>query len=305
MAPSGEQFHLESHGYAADVASVGAALRTLTHEGRPLVRGWDAASLMPVYSGAVLAPWPNRIGDGRYDFEGSSYEVPLNEHERRTALHGLVAWAAWEPVEVTDCSVVLATRVHPSLAYPGRLDLEARCSLGADGLSWSVTARNVGDATAPYGSSVHPYFTAVGAGSVDGWTFELAAESYLEVDPERMLPVSLEPTAGTPFDFAVPRVVGDVFIDHAFTGLAFDEADSTTARLLDASGNGVALSWDRTCPWVQVHTADRPEPELHRTGLAIEPMTCPPDAFRTGQDVVVLAPGDEHTASWRISAVTG
>ena len=73
-------------------------------------------------------------------------------------------------------------------------------------------------------------------------------------------------------------------------------------RLTDPSGTGVELSWDAACAWVQVHTADRPEPELDRAGLAVEPMTCPPDAFSTGEDVVVLDGDRTHTASWTISA---
>jgi len=71
-----------------------------------------------------------------------------------------------------------------------------------------------------------------------------------------------------------------------------------------SGGTGVALIWDpQVLPWVQVHTADRPEPALNRSGIAVEPMTCPPDAFNSGDDLVILDPGARHEASWVIRAI--
>jgi aldose 1-epimerase len=63
------------------------------------------------------------------------------------------------------------------------------------------------------------------------------------------------------------------------------------------------MRWDEAWPWVQVHTADRPEPGLNRSGLAVEPMTCPPDAFNSGVDLVRLQPGAEHRARWHAWAL--
>lgn len=303
MIPSGEQYRIESHGYAADVVAVGGALRTLSSDGRPLVRAWAAESLMPVYAGAVLAPWPNRIGDGRYTFDGVEYEVPVNELDRQNSLHGLVAWVEWDLAERTESSVSLRHRMFPTLGYPWRLDFTVTYALDADGLTWTLTTRNVGDSAAPYGASVHPYFVPLAPGLVDDWTLTLRAASYLAVDPERLLPLSVEKVAGTVLDFAEGKAVGDVFLDHAYTDIDFGADGLAALTLLGPDGHGVAVSWDSASPWVQLHTGDRPEVELNRTGLAVEPMTCPPDAFRTGQDLVVLQPGEEHSATWRVTAV--
>ena len=65
----------------------------------------------------------------------------------------------------------------------------------------------------------------------------------------------------------------------------------------------VTMRWDAACPWVQVHTADQPDPQRSRLGLAVEPMTCPPDAFNSGTDLIVLQPGESTTAGWTIAAV--
>ena len=169
---------------------------------------------------------------------------------------------------------------------------------GDGGLHARITAVNTGPTSAPYGCAPHPYLVG-GPGRVDDWTLELPAERVLEVDPERLVPSGLTGVAGSPFDFRTPLRIGGRFVDNAYTGLS-----AGVARLTAADGSGVELPWDpAVAPWVQVHTGDRPEPEADRVGLAVEPMTCPPDAFNSGTDLIVLQPGATTSASWRIAAV--
>lgn len=300
MLPSGEQVELCHAGYRAVVTEVGATLRVLEYEGRPLVRAFAETEPMPVYSGAVLAPWPNRIGDGRYTYHGREHQAPLNEPERANALHGLVAWLPWRPRSRSRERATLACTLWPTPAYPFPLGLTMGYTLSDAGLEIRLTAENLGDTRAPYGCSIHPYLVG-GAGLVDDWRFELPARTYLEVDPRRLLPVGERPVDGSGFDFRAARPIGDTEIDHAFGDVGFAPSGEATAVVTGADGTGVRLTWDRACPWGQVHTADRPEPAWHRTGLAVEPMTCPPDAFRTGRDLIDLAPGAAHTVTWRLS----
>ena len=306
-APSGQQHEITAGAYRAVVTEVGATLRTLTHDGRDLVRGFDEAELRPYYRGAVLAPWPNRIGDGRYTFQGAEQQLPLTEPERACAMHGLAVWLPWQLLERTASSVALGARIWAQTGYPHQLDLRAECSLGEDGLTWTLEALNSGSTPAPYGTAVHPYLVA-GAGRVDDWTLELDAAQVLDVDPERLLPREVVDVGDLDLDLRGGRSLSGVEVDHAFTGLggaAGPWGRSATVRAQD--GAGVRILWDADLGWVQVHTADRPdpaaEPEAHRAGLALEPMTCPPDAFRTGTDLLVLAPGERHRARWRIEAV--
>jgi aldose 1-epimerase len=137
---------------------------------------------------------------------------------------------------------------------------------------------------------------------LDKWTLELPAETFMEVTADRLLPLGTRPVAGHEFDFRTPRTIGATEIDHAFTDIAFD--DDGTARMVvrDPSGTGVGMSWDRNFPWLQVHTADKPSPSPNRLGLAVEPMSCPPDAFNTGHDLVRLEPDSVHQAQWSIFA---
>ena len=317
---SGRQLRIAAHGYEADIASVGATLRALRFEGRDLVVPFDADEVRPGFRGATLAPWPNRIVDGRYEFGGVEHRLPLTEPERGQALHGLVAWSEFADRVVDPDRVVLASTIEPQSGYPFRVEVEVEYRLDADGLTQTVTGRNLGVDEAPWGTGPHPYLVAEpmpvadvadvagGTGSavppVDGWTLLLPASAVLTVTTDRLSPIALEPVETHPdWDFRTPRRIGPTFIDHAFTGLS-QMGGSTTVELRAGERGGVALTWDTACPWVQIHTADTPDaPATHRRGLAVEPMTCAPDAFNSGAGLVVLEPGAAHAASWRIHAL--
>jgi aldose 1-epimerase len=300
---TGREIRMQAGQLTAVVTEVGGGLRALSQAGRDLVAGFPASTPRPVYRGSVLVPWPNRIADGRYAWAGEEQQLALTEPERRTALHGLICWNSFLPRTLAADAVTLGTTVWPQPGYPHLLDIEVQYRLTSGGLHWRVTARNLGDVPAPYGCSVHPYLTA-GSGRADDWTLALDADDVLLVDSERLLPTRLSPVRGTTLDLRGGRRLRDLQIDHAYTGLP--AGSPTQARLVGPDGRGVAMSWDpEELPWVQVHTADRPEPHLDRAGIAVEPMTCPPNAFATGESIVVLEPGGEHSASWQISPIGG
>ena len=303
MTPiSGRQFRIAASGYEADIASIGASLRSLTFDGRDLVVRFDADELRPGYRGTTLAPWPNRIVDGRYAFAGVEHQLALTEPSRGQALHGLLSWVDFAERAVEADRVVLGAVIQPQDGYPFHIDVETEYHLDADGLRQTVTARNLGADAAPWGTGPHPYLVA-GDGRVDDWTLALPASEVLTVTPDRLSPVAVEPVTDHPeWDFRSARAIGDVFIDHAFTSLSYEDGIAEV-RLATADGTGVAMRWDERCPWVQVHTADTGIDATHRIGLAVEPMTCPPDAFNSGVDLVVLEPGASHAASWRIAAL--
>jgi aldose 1-epimerase len=179
-----------------------------------------------------------------------------------------------------------------------------RYELTDDGLLQRVRASNIGSDPAPWGTGPHPYLVA-GEGRVDDWTLELPASKVLEVTADRLLPVGVADVAAHDtgaFDFREERQIHDVFIDHAFTSLLAVDG-TVTVRVHAKSGDGVEMSWHESLPWVQIHTADQPDPARHRLGLAVEPMTCPPDAFNSEVDLIVLAPGESSSAEWTIRAV--
>jgi aldose 1-epimerase len=307
---SGIQHALRAGDYEAVIASVGATLRSLTYNGRDLVVPFDADEVRPSYRGATLAPWPNRVVDGRYTFGGAEHQLALTEPARSHALHGLAAWLDFEAIDKGPDHVTLAAVVQPQTAYPWRIVVTTTFSLGPDGLTQTVTARNDSSEPAPWGTGPHPYLVA-GEGLVDEWTLELPAAEVLAVTPDRLIPtglVAVDADEPERFDFRSARRVGAVEIDHAYTALARDDQGIATVRVTDDSGSGVEMALDAACPWVQIHTADKPDAALSRLGLAVEPMTCAPDAFNAANyaydaGLIVLEPGASAEASWRIAAI--
>jgi aldose 1-epimerase len=308
---SGRQYEIRNGGYFAVIASVGASLRVLEHEGRNLVVPFEADQLRPAYRGATLAPWPNRVVDGRYVFAGVGHQLPLSEPARAHALHGLMAWAGWEAVEWEADRVTLAAVIEPQDGYPWRVRVQTTYVLDSNGLTQTVVAVNESGSVAPFGTGPHPYLVA-GSGLVDEWTLLFRADAVLLVTPDRLAPVGVANVDTDParFDFRDPKSLAGVDLDHAFTGLARDASRLAEVRLTAPDGSGVRMSWGDSCPWVQIHTADQPGGNAdvrHRIGLAVEPMTCAPDAFNgfPGVDsgLLVLEPGGSVSASWCISAI--
>lgn len=294
---------LRAGDYVAQVTAAGAALVTLRYGGRDLVRHTGDVPPMPPYRGAVLVPWPNRIADGRYSFAGQTHQLPINEVERRCALHGLLLWNSWQVDAVEQAYARMSETIWPRPGYPFTLHVTVEYRLGdGTGMDIAVTARNVGATAAPYGASVHPYLVG-GAGCVDGWTFELPAAQVLDVDPDRLLPLCAMDVAGSAFDFRVARRIGSTAIDHAFTRVRFDERGRAAATLRGPEGTGVRIEWDERCRWVQVHTTELPGDPVHRRGLAVEPMTAPPDCFNSAEGLITLQPDGSHTFWSRISQV--
>lgn len=301
---SGTQVFLNHGRYSAVVTSVGASLRRLQYDGRDLVVPFDADQVRPAYRGAILAPWPNRVVDGRYTFEGIPHQLSITEPRRGHALHGLLAWQDWTVVSSTSCAVTLLCRLVAQQGYPFPLLVEVTYALADAGLTTTITAGNPGPTTAPYGVAAHPYLVA-GDGPLDDWILELPARAVLQVTEDRLIPTSVG-AVDTPgldqLDFREPRRLGSVRIDHAFTALIRRGQDQATVRLTRTDGTGTGMAWGTELAWVQIHTADLPV-EGSRRGLAVEPMTCPPDAYNSGTDLTALPPGESHTACWRIYAI--
>ncbi|MDX6326419.1 MAG: aldose 1-epimerase [Nocardioidaceae bacterium] len=303
MSRGAPEHRITSGGYAAVVTEIGGGLRLLSHEDRDLIRPYGADEIRPRYRGALLAPWPNRVVDGRYSFDGEQYQLDLTEPARGHALHGLVAWSRFALTRQEESSVTVTHRIAPRTSYPFEIELRATYALDDHGLSCTVTAENHGDRAAPYGVGSHPYLVA-GDGPVDRWSLELPARQVLAVTGERLLPVGLVDVAGGTFDFREPRSLSGVQLDHAYTAVSAGSDGVARARVRTEDGSGVECSWDPAgLPWVQVHTADLPPPERSRAGLALEPMSCPPDAFSSGTDLRRLEPGDTVQDAWRVSAL--
>ena len=297
---SGQQYQVGAGSYRATVVELGAGLRELLYRGRPLIAGYEADELPPPGAGQLLVPWPNRIDGGRYVFDGSEFQLALTEPGRANAIHGLTRWTAWTLVRHDASTVLLRSAPHGYQGYPFCLEVDAEYRLHPEtGLHVAITATNRGSRAAPYGTGSHPYLTA-GTALVDDCELMLPAASWLPMDDRGIPSGPPAPVDGTPYDFRSVRLIGATQLDHALTGLDRDGDGRAWVQLAAGygSGAGVRLWADEGYRWLQVFTGDPLGPDHRRKALAVEPMTCPPNAFVTADDLLVLQPGQAVTHSW-------
>ena len=298
--PTGEQYEIRSSEQSAVVVEMGAALRDYTVSGRPVLDGFAVNERITGGRGQILVPWPNRIRDGRYAWNGQDLQLPLTEVSARNASHGLLRWTSWSILDRDDARVVLGSTVFPQPGYPFLLGVTVEYALTGGGLSVAISAENRGDVAAPYGVGHHPYVTV--GGLVDDASLTIPAKRRLVTD-ERSLPVASEQVAGTPYDFQQPRPIGGLRLDFGYGDVQRDESGRAVVRLAEASGRrGVDVWLGDGADYIQVFTGDTlPQPQ-RRHGLAVEPMSCPADAFNSGAGLVTLEPGATHTLRWGITA---
>jgi aldose 1-epimerase len=295
--PSGAQHELRHGGQLATVVEVGGAIRAYEVAGRDVLEPFPVDAMADGAHGAVLAPWPNRLADGRYTFDGAEHQLALSEPRTRCAIHGLVRWASWGAQRHDEAGVTMSVRVHPQAGYPFDLLVDVTYALDDAGLTVTTRATNLGDRPCPYGTGQHPYLSA-GGGTLDDCAAVLPAATRITTDQERQLPTGTEPVSGTPYDLRAGGSLAGLRLDDAFTDLARDGTGVATARLTGADGRTGELWLGPGYDYLQAFTGETLAPSRRRTGLAVEPMTCPPNAFATGEAVQRIEPGGSFTATW-------
>jgi aldose 1-epimerase len=296
-APSGEQVEIGHGEQRATIVEVGGGVREYVVSGRPVFDPYPLDARCDGAHGAVLVPWPNRLADGTYCFDGEDHQVALTEPATRTAIHGFLRWRPWRVAERDRSRVTMATRLHPRPGYPFMLDVEVAYELTDDGLTVSTTARNVGRRACPYGAGQHPYLSP-GSGVIDDCRLRIDAAALMVTDDERKLPVDTRAVAGTADDFRALRPIGPRQLDTPFTDLVRDDRGRAWVALVGTDGHCAELWVDEHHRFLEIYTGDTLAADRRRRGLGVEPMTCPPNAFRTGADLIRLEPDHAVTTTW-------
>lgn len=277
---------------------VGGGLRSYAVDGRDLLDGYPADAMCTSGRGQVLIPWPNRLDGGRYEFDGRSHQLPLTEPEHGNAIHGLVQWSDWSVAEREADRVVVEHALRPQPGYPFEVSLRIEYALSSGGLTVRTRATSVG-VVCPYGAGAHPYLT-LGTRTVDPVELRIPAARLVRTDA-RGIPTDAVPVDGTEFDFRRPRPIGGTKLDNAFTDLERD-ADGMARVELRSGETGIDVWMDDTYRYVTLYTGD-PRPDVNRRSIAVEPMTCPANAFRSGEALIRLEPGRSFTSTWGIAPV--
>ena len=273
----------------------GGGMRRLVVGDWDVIDGYPAGAVIEGWPGAVLVPWPNRVRDGRWTWRGKQLQLDLHSAEQPNAIHGLVAWQPWTVLERTSTATSVGTTVEPRPGYPFRLAVAVDYALTPDRIEVTVRVRNLGIGAAPVGVGMHPYLH-VGAnedGGIRGAELTVPARTALET--EGGLPTG----ARHRFHGDVGRI-GDRAFDTPLTDLARDDDGWARLRLRGPLGE-LVLATDRSWPWLQIYSADGLPEGRRRRSLAVEPMTCPPNALADNADLVVLEPGNDWSGSWTLA----
>lgn len=306
VLPSGEQHLLSDGRQEAVVSEVGATLRRYAVDGEPVCWGFGEDEMSTGGRGQVLAPWPNRLEDGRYVHDGAVGRAALDEPERSNAIHGLVRWLPWHMTRRSPTALRCSCMLLAQPGYPFSVSLRVDYRLVDEGLVVSAEAQNLGQSRAPFGIGFHNYLHP--RGNLNACQLQVPARRRLLVD-ERMLPRASEHVADGPLSAlcgGAPQAIGTRVLDDCLTELAVDDDGRWRVRFVPEAGEEAAVTvWaEERFRFVTVYSADTLDPADRRRGLAIEPMTCPANAFRSGEALAVLEPGARFSASWGITVAS-
>ncbi len=296
MNLTGAQYVISAGEHRATIVEVGAALQRYTVGGVDVTCTYGEDVLPPKACGITLAPWPNRIRDGRYAFEGTDYQLAITEPSTGNAIHGLGRWARWTKLAHEPSTVTLRLDVVPQNGYPFPIRVDVTYALQAElGLTVTLGARNLGRTRAPFGAGSHPYLATRGHALADT-TLKLPARELIVAD-ERGVPVGARPVAKTEHDLRRGRRLKSLRMDDCFTGL--DRHDGRGVAEVRTRAGGARVWFEETFRFLQVFTLDALTPG--QPGIAIEPMTCAPNAFNTGAGLIVLEPDGAWSGRWGIT----
>jgi aldose 1-epimerase len=299
LIPSGEQYEIRRGEQRAVVVEVGGGLREYAVGDHAVLDGYAADAMCDGARCQTLVPWPNRVQDGTWTWQGSTLQLSLTEPEQHNAIHGLVRWLPWFVLERKESSLTVACRSYPQPGYPWEIEVSNSWSLSDDGVSVTTTIVNSSDTVAPVAAGFHPYIT-VGTPHIDEAVLTVPGDTRILTGAQQ-IPSGREAVAGTPYDFRQARPIGDLKIDHTYTDLHRDADGLCRLRLEDPVGRHVVVWVDQAYRYLELFTGDAlPDANRRRQGLGVEPMSVPPNAMVTGESVVGLEPGAQWQGRWGI-----
>lgn len=231
------------------------------------------------FESSLLFPFPNRLAEGKYSFENTSYQFPLNDFGRPNALHGLIHNKEFRLVDKQEDLLQFAYEYAGNAPYyPFPFRLEITYLIKENELELNITIKNLGFGKMPCGFGWHPYFD-ISISERPCW-LKLPSVNKIEVD-QNLIPIGKEEED---LEFKNFQSVEEKKLDNCYRLERIAERSSVFLKYPEL---GTIEVWqDGNCPFIQVFKPDE------RT-MAIEPMTCGIDAFNTKEGLKVLRSREE------------
>lgn len=283
------------------VSTAGAALKSLRVDGVEIITPTIGHELNPYADGLVMAPWANRIDNGKWTLAGKELQLEINDPSTNNAIHGLVSQTVFDIVHQTKSSVTLKTRLMASVGYPFELEISVSYKLTSTGIGVTHFAKNLSQEAAPYVVGAHPYFQISGT-PTENLEIKSSARS-VDLVNNRKIPIGRQKISGSEFDITNWRKLSSCHFDHGFSELERD-SQGDAHHYLRAPGGALLDVWQSAemkyafifTPDFYTNNAD----QTPRTAIAIEPQTGPANAFNSKEDLIWLEPDQIFEASWGV-----
>lgn len=254
--------------------------------------------------GDVLMPFPGRVAEGRYEFDGQILQLERNDKEGPNAIHGFVRTMPWKTSRADSHSAQFEVRLDAQTfgprGYPFSLDLQVTYRLTREALDCAFAVHNLGNRPAPVGVGFHPYFTA-SSPPIDDVELRIPAAGFLEFN-DRLAPTGvIHAVDGTEWDYRAYRRIGERQFNHCYVQLERTAEGMATASLRhEGSGRVIEIAMDRSFEAIVVYTGDA-IPGASRRAVAVEPMTCATDAFNHPEwGLKRLGPGETFSGRYSV-----
>jgi aldose 1-epimerase len=244
-----------------------------------------AESPIPTRSGIpILFPFPNRIRDGSFTFEGREYHLPKNDGPKTNAIHGFTPRNPWRifgygtdlesawlhadfeiPQDLPDASNL----------WPGSARFSVCYRLKADRLRMEMQVHNTGDGPFPFGVGLHPYFQLPWAHDASNFLLHAPARSIWSL--KDTMPTGEKEPVPDSLNWNRPRLIGAANIDTVYgdLGVIHEGSDGLLLRATIADANRPGRIELLTSPEFRESVVFVPP---HRRAVCVEPYTCVTDA---------------------------
>ena len=283
-----DELHLTGENATAKVSPVGASLTHLSIDGIEVVAQVTKQTSAKNFAGVTLAPWPNRLAGGSWQYNGQNLTAPIND-SAGNANHGLLFDRKFTLKEHTKKSAEFSSRLGADAVYPFEVDFLVRYELANGELVTTLTAKNHGTDKAPIAFGSHPYLTVANNSQV-----EIPAELQA-VNNEHQIPIAFEPATKNKSASGEAPEFSSLSLDDCFTKLHFDSTGVATATIRNDDGSKIELWQESLFKYLMVYTLGNQ--------LALEPQTAPANALNSGDDLIWLESGDAISASWGIRVI--
>ncbi len=246
-------------------------------------------NLTSTFKSAKLSPFVCRISEGKYKFEGNSFEFP-DKFNDGSSIHGILSDKPFTVLEkkVHEDQAFILLEYHykkENDAFPFEYLIKVKYTLKKTGrLYLETTVKNLSSGRIPMADGWHPYFSL--EGEVNDWLLSFHSRKNLAFN-EKLIPIGYYIETDK---FYKPTLIGSETFDHCFL---LEQDPGIPAATLENPANGLRLSFfpDNSYPYLQIYTPD------DRRTIAIENLSSAPDSFNNGLGLIILEPGDSQSFS--------